>query len=431
MSRTRPQGGLAEVNGATLQAAKRRRNPGTNAYDESSASETEHEDRVKRARADGSSSALAELPAAAGPFSNWVKPLPGMSEYLQPVSMDPGQSWGFSPYQAMIPPLGSVPSGMNPYSGYPIMNMPSHMGPAGMMYGMQVPSSYSGGGAPWMMQADGPADRSGSLSHAAAVTSSTNSYTHTAPQHMMPNMMYGYPYPSMYMMPPPHGMMSMHAMPSMPEQVNAPEPAGSDDAEQAIVPARRKMAFGPQRGDSEEAGQQSQQPRVRLPALPEHLKNARLIATATSAGLGLITTEDGTRVRGKMEIGERRKVDDFLEMVKAGSRIVRMGDLAKELREFVNPIRPLEFFEKLVSRRKLNVLLRPHLVRRWEPLRDGVPKIADAGPDVTSRESDATNALWEDAGGSADEQSTPSECSVGPAATTETVVVPAVGAPSA
>ena len=54
---------------------------------------------------------------------------------------------------------------------------------------------------------------------------------------------------------------------------------------------------------------------------------------------------------------ERQSVEDFVARNLSGEMRVRKGDLARELREFVNPRRPPEFFEKLVSRRNLNSVL--------------------------------------------------------------------------
>ena len=95
------------------------------------------------------------------------------------------------------------------------------------------------------------------------------------------------------------------------------------------------------------------------------------------------------RTRGKLEMWERDQVDTFVHDVIEGRRKVMRGDLAKELREFVNPQvrkdswcpvllhahstrwflvkRPLNFFEKLVSRRKLNIELAGLLVDRLGP----------------------------------------------------------------
>ena len=46
-----------------------------------------------------------------------------------------------------------------------------------------------------------------------------------------------------------------------------------------------------------------------------------------------------------------------LTQVKSGELKVARGQLAQLLREFVNPERPQSFYEKLVSRQRLNVEL--------------------------------------------------------------------------
>jgi len=59
-------------------------------------------------------------------------------------------------------------------------------------------------------------------------------------------------------------------------------------------------------------------------------------------------------IKGRMSEAELRAVDGFVERVETAQMRVRKGDLAREIRQFVNPGRPPEFFEKLVSRRSLN-----------------------------------------------------------------------------
>jgi len=55
-----------------------------------------------------------------------------------------------------------------------------------------------------------------------------------------------------------------------------------------------------------------------------------------------------------MSPGEKARVDQFMIDVESGALRVRRGELARQLREYVNPDRPPEFFEKLVSRRQMN-----------------------------------------------------------------------------
>ncbi|KAA0174011.1 hypothetical protein FNF27_04572 [Cafeteria roenbergensis] len=59
----------------------------------------------------------------------------------------------------------------------------------------------------------------------------------------------------------------------------------------------------------------------------------------------------------EVQAEERGRVTEFVASVLDGRLRVRKGDLARELREFINPMRPPEFFEKLVSRRRLNDVL--------------------------------------------------------------------------
>lgn len=72
--------------------------------------------------------------------------------------------------------------------------------------------------------------------------------------------------------------------------------------------------------------------------------------------------------KGKMNDSERERVETFISGVSNGSIVVHRGDLARKLQQHVNPKRPREFYEKLVSRRSLNHVLssflRPRLPRR-------------------------------------------------------------------
>ncbi len=69
-------------------------------------------------------------------------------------------------------------------------------------------------------------------------------------------------------------------------------------------------------------------------------------------------------VKGKMEGWERVKVNEFVDAVKARHIIVSRGELARELRSFVNMARPQLFYEKLISRKRLNQELGPLLAPR-------------------------------------------------------------------
>jgi len=69
-------------------------------------------------------------------------------------------------------------------------------------------------------------------------------------------------------------------------------------------------------------------------------------------------------VKGKMEGWERLKVNEFVDSVRARHIIVSRGELARELRSFVNMARPQLFYEKLISRKRLNQELGPLLAPR-------------------------------------------------------------------
>lgn len=69
-------------------------------------------------------------------------------------------------------------------------------------------------------------------------------------------------------------------------------------------------------------------------------------------------------VKGKMVDQERQQVDYLIDLVKTKKLIVARGDLARMLQDKVNPSRPREFYEKLVSRKNLNIELAPFLTIR-------------------------------------------------------------------
>lgn len=89
-----------------------------------------------------------------------------------------------------------------------------------------------------------------------------------------------------------------------------------------------------------------------------------LLGTNRNSRYGLIVREDGVRLRGKLSMIEKEKVDTFLKAVEDGKIVLQKGELSKALQSAVNPERPVGFYEKLVSRRGLNsmfesVLLSP------------------------------------------------------------------------
>jgi len=68
--------------------------------------------------------------------------------------------------------------------------------------------------------------------------------------------------------------------------------------------------------------------------------------------------------KGKLDTAERARVEFFLQAVVTGTMVVFKGELAKQLRDFVNADRAQSFYEKLISRRKLNQTLGPLLQQR-------------------------------------------------------------------
>jgi hypothetical protein len=75
---------------------------------------------------------------------------------------------------------------------------------------------------------------------------------------------------------------------------------------------------------------------IRLPALPAEVTAAELVISVTLAGLGLLVTQDGVRLRGKMAATERHMCEAFIAAVVAGEIKVCDGTLAKELRAAIN-----------------------------------------------------------------------------------------------
>jgi hypothetical protein len=75
---------------------------------------------------------------------------------------------------------------------------------------------------------------------------------------------------------------------------------------------------------------------IRLPALPAEVTAAELVISVTPAGLGLLATQDGVRLRGKMDATERHKCEEFIASVVAGDIKVCDGTLAKKLRTAIN-----------------------------------------------------------------------------------------------
>ena len=75
------------------------------------------------------------------------------------------------------------------------------------------------------------------------------------------------------------------------------------------------------------------------------------------AGLGRGQHDAHGYKKGKMDSWERDLVEAFIKQVKSGQLHVVKGGLARSMRKYVNSQRHQEFYEKLVSRRKLNTAL--------------------------------------------------------------------------
>jgi hypothetical protein len=74
--------------------------------------------------------------------------------------------------------------------------------------------------------------------------------------------------------------------------------------------------------------------------------------------------ESGGTRKGKLDAAERDRVDFVIDKIVSGELVVYRGELARQLRSFVNPQRQQSFYEKLISRRKLNQRLSPLFWKR-------------------------------------------------------------------
>jgi len=84
-----------------------------------------------------------------------------------------------------------------------------------------------------------------------------------------------------------------------------------------------------------------------------------------SGGASNITNPaKGGGKKGKLDAWERTLTDEFVAAVKQRRVVVSKGNLARALRQHVNLERHQDFYEKLVSRRKLNTVLAPYLAPR-------------------------------------------------------------------
>lgn len=85
-------------------------------------------------------------------------------------------------------------------------------------------------------------------------------------------------------------------------------------------------------------------------------------------GPGMVVRADGVRLKGKLDRRERMLLEEVLQRIEKGDLLVAKGDLAKQLRIHINPDRPVNFFEKLVARKKLNQRLSQLLLSKASPL---------------------------------------------------------------
>jgi len=119
---------------------------------------------------------------------------------------------------------------------------------------------------------------------------------------------------------------------------------GGDDVRGAHASASVHLAKDPELHDAKEGVNQTTLPlpasgwdsSIRLPTLPAEVTAAELVVSFTPAGLGLLATQDGVRLRGKMDATERHKCAEFIAAVVAGDIKVCDGTLAKELRTAIN-----------------------------------------------------------------------------------------------
>lgn len=107
----------------------------------------------------------------------------------------------------------------------------------------------------------------------------------------------------------------------------------------------------------------------------------------SDAGMGMMVREDGVRLKGKLDGREQKLVEDFCARVLDGSITAYRGELARAIQLHVNPSRPQEFFEKLVSRRKLNDTL--PLQTRPKETAAAAGASAGAGSDAAAMATDA------------------------------------------
>lgn len=241
-----------------------------------------------------------------------------------------------------------------------------------------VPMGWSPAGHPGMV----PGYFDGADAHAAAAH---HHYAMPPPHRLGPGQPMPGQGPFMYFMPAPSAPSHGWAHPggafprstsppvgAMPGQHGWPSPMGAPQLQHQLQPSEAMASSAPPAVD----GRRS----LHAALEAERLMRLEMASRSKSRTLG-----PGGKpwVKGRMSPAERARVTEFVASVLDGRLRVRKGDLARELREFINPMRPPEFFEKLVSRRRLNdvlaAVLGPKVSRRARRQTD---QVTIAPPDL-------------------------------------------------
>eukprot|EP01138_Halocafeteria_seosinensis_P005055 gb/GECG01005168.1/.p1 GENE.gb/GECG01005168.1/~~gb/GECG01005168.1/.p1 ORF type:complete len:326 (+),score=39.02 gb/GECG01005168.1/:1-978(+) len=108
--------------------------------------------------------------------------------------------------------------------------------------------------------------------------------------------------------------------------------------------------------------------------------------------LNINPTTNTVKRKGKMDEWERLRLERFIEEVKSGVLSLSKGNLARTLLEYINPERDITFYEKLVSRRRLNSELAPFMGPRLAKTRNPKQESVPYEP-FSPEENDAARAL--------------------------------------